>query len=82
MSPEIRKRAFDSFFTTKEIGKGTGLGLFISHNLITEVDGTVELESEPDKGTTVIIRIPLRTRRELMSRDNNEEGFFGRAQAV
>jgi nitrogen-specific signal transduction histidine kinase len=56
--------------------------LFISHNLITEVDGTVELESEPDKGTTVIIRIPLRTRRELMSRDNNEEGFFGRAQAV
>ncbi len=82
MSPEIRKRAFDSFFTTKEIGKGTGLGLFISHNLVTEVDGTVELESEPDKGTTVIIRIPLRTRRELMSRDNNEEGFFGRAQAV
>ena len=82
MSPEICKRAFDSFFTTKEIGKGTGLGLFISHNLVTEVDGTIELESEIGIGTTVIIQIPLRTRRELISRDNGEEGFFERAKAV
>ena len=82
MSPEICKRAFDSFFTTKEIGKGTGLGLFISHNLVTEVDGTIELESEIGIGTTVIIQIPLRTRRELIGRDNGEEGFFERAKAV
>jgi signal transduction histidine kinase len=82
MSPEICKRAFDSFFTTKEIGKGTGLGLFISHNLVTEVDGTIELESEIDKGTSVIIRIPLKTRRELIDRDDGEGGFFERAKAV
>jgi len=82
MSPEICKRAFDSFFTTKEIGKGTGLGLFISHNLVTEVDGSIELESEIGKGTTVVIRIPLRTRRELISRNNGEEAFFERAKAV
>ncbi len=82
MSPEICKRAFDSFFTTKEIGKGTGLGLFISHNLVTEVDGTIELESEIGIGTTVIIQIPLRTRKELISRDGGEEGFFERAKAV
>lgn len=82
MSPEICKRAFDSFFTTKEIGKGTGLGLFISHNLVTEVDGTIELESEIGIGTTVIIQIPLRTRRELISRNDGEEGFFERAKAV
>jgi signal transduction histidine kinase len=82
MSPEICKRAFDSFFTTKEIGKGTGLGLFISHNLVTEVDGTIELESEIGKGTSVIIRIPLKTRRELIGRNDGDEGFFERAKAV
>jgi signal transduction histidine kinase len=67
MKPEVCKRAFESFFTTKEIGKGTGLGLFISYNLITEIDGTIELESELGEGTTVIIRIPLRPRKNLIT---------------
>lgn len=70
MSPQIAKRAFESFFTTKEIGKGTGLGLFISYNLVSEIDGTIKLESEPDKGTTVIIRIPIRPQGKLITTDN------------
>jgi len=40
------------------------------------------LESEPGNGTTVIIRIPLRTRKELISRDDRQNGFFERAKAV
>ena len=82
MSPEVCRRAFESFFTTKEIDKGTGLGLFISYNLVTEVDGTLALESELGKGTTVIIRIPLRSKKNLISEDAAKNGFLKRAKAV
>jgi signal transduction histidine kinase/PAS domain-containing protein len=66
MSPEVCRRAFESFFTTKEISKGTGLGLFVSYNLITEMDGTIELESECGQGTTAILRIPVRPKQNLL----------------
>jgi signal transduction histidine kinase len=67
MSPEVCRRAFESFFTTKEISKGTGLGLFVSYNLITEMDGTIDLESQCGQGTTAIIRIPVRARKNLLA---------------
>jgi signal transduction histidine kinase len=66
MSPETCRRAFESFFTTKEISKGTGLGLFVSYNLVAEIDGTIELESEPGEGTTAIIRVPVRPKNALI----------------
>jgi signal transduction histidine kinase/PAS domain-containing protein len=77
MSPEVCRRAFESFFTTKEIGKGTGLGLFISYNLITEIDGTISLESEPGRGTTVIITIPVRPKKDLIVSSNEQNDFSG-----
>lgn len=59
--PEIRNRVFDPFFTTKEVGKGTGQGLPISHSIIVEKHGgLLYFESEQDKGTTFIIKIPLK----------------------
>ncbi len=56
MTPEVQTRAFDLFFTTKEAGKGTGLGLATVHNLVTNLGGTIDLESQPGKGTTFRLR--------------------------
>jgi signal transduction histidine kinase len=53
-------RIFDHFFTTKEVGKGTGQGLAIAHAVITEKHGgTIDVESELGTGTTFTIRLPL-----------------------
>ncbi|MFC1765314.1 nitrogen regulation protein NR(II) [Planctomycetota bacterium] len=71
MAQEVADRAFESFFTTKEIGKGTGLGLFISHNLVTELDGSIRIESEPGVGTTVIVSIPVQPKANLFSDETN-----------
>lgn len=55
----IQQRIFDPFFTTKMVGKGTGQGLAIVHDVITEKhQGTITLESEVGVGTTFIIRLP------------------------
>jgi len=58
MTDEVLQRCLVPFFTTKE-ESGTGLGLSIVHGIIGRHEGTIEIESEPDKGTTVIIRLPI-----------------------
>lgn len=60
MSKENLKRIFDPFFTTKPAGKGTGLGLALSHTIIQKHNGTITVDSEPGKGTVFTITIPLR----------------------
>jgi len=53
------KRLFNPFFTTKEVGKGTGLGLSISHGIVTEHGGSIYAESEPGKGATFVVELPV-----------------------
>ncbi len=60
MKDNIKQKIFDPFFTTKPVGQGTGMGLSISHQIITEKhQGSLECISSPGKGTTFIIGIPL-----------------------
>ena len=62
MPDEDLQKVFTPFFTTKAIGKGTGLGLFISRETVQAHGGTVSIESEVGKGTTVMLSLPgLRT---------------------
>lgn len=58
--PEVQPKVFDPFFTTKEVGKGSGQGLAISHTVVVEKhNGKLSFETEPGKGTTFIIQLPL-----------------------
>jgi CheY-like chemotaxis protein len=58
MSPEVLKQAIDPFFTTKPVGKGTGLGLAMVYGTVKAHGGTFDIHSEPGKGTEVMLGFP------------------------
>lgn len=62
IDPAVRKDIFEPFFTTKERGKGTGLGLAIVQQVAQEHHGKVCVESEPGRGTTMTVRLPMPAR--------------------
>jgi PAS domain S-box-containing protein len=58
--PKYLNRIFDPFFTTKKPGEGTGLGLNIVYRIVTKYEGTIDVESKEQMGTTFIIKFPTR----------------------
>ncbi len=59
ISEELIPKITDPFFTTKDPGKGTGLGLSITYNILKEYNGTLDFESQPGKGTKVVVTLPI-----------------------
>ncbi|HHT9116188.1 MAG: hypothetical protein HY607_05405 [Planctomycetes bacterium] len=52
-------KIFEPFFTNKEVSKGTGLGLSTAYNIIKNHNGTIEVNSKVDEGTTFTVKIPI-----------------------
>ncbi len=65
MDEEIRAHATEPFFSTKGIGRGTGLGLSMVHGLAAQLGGALTIESEPGEGTTIKIWLPVAETRSL-----------------
>ena len=58
IGPEIRDKIFEPYFTTKEVGKGTGMGLAIAHGIVVSYGGFINCESAVEKGTVFRVFIP------------------------
>ncbi|MBC7681733.1 MAG: PAS domain S-box protein [Ferruginibacter sp.] len=59
MQPEVLARALEPFFTTKERGRGTGLGLYMAHGFVKQCGGDLTICSEPGYGTTLRLMLPI-----------------------
>jgi signal transduction histidine kinase len=63
MDENVRHRVFEPFFTSKDVGVGTGLGLSVSYAIITNNhQGSIEVWSQPGEGARFTIRLPIRGR--------------------
>jgi len=57
--PELRDRIFEPFFSTKEVGRGTGLGLSMARRVVDALGGDLHVLSEPGRGATFVVRLPV-----------------------
>ena len=55
----IRMRVFDQFFTTKEVGRGTGQGLALARSIVEKHDGKISFEPNLPQGTTFVVSVPI-----------------------
>jgi CheY-like chemotaxis protein len=82
MDKETIAKVFDPFFTLKDVGKGTGLGLTTSHGIVEQHRGSISVSSKPRGGTTFKMAFPLVKNGDLQEPEPEKEIIYGKGEKV